>query len=108
MNSTRTNNIDNNNMIIITFFIQAIPYHQLPSLLKKCDAAYVLLLKSMRRKINYWFCLSTKISTDYCLADLSLGAVLNLGARSQNSTAVFTVENLSSVFFVFNIVCVLK
>ena len=53
MNSTRTNNIDNNNMIIITFFIQAIPYHQLPSLLQKCDAAYVLLLKSMRRQINY-------------------------------------------------------
>ena len=53
MNSTSTNNNDNNNLIIITFFIQIIPYHQLPLLLQKCDAAYILLLKSMRRQINY-------------------------------------------------------
>ena len=45
MNTTNTNNNDNYNMIIITYFTPTHPYHLLLSLLQKNDNACILHIK---------------------------------------------------------------
>ena len=45
MNNSNTNNDGNNNMMVITFYIQANPYHRLVLLLQKSVNASILHTK---------------------------------------------------------------
>ena len=108
MNNSNTNNNDNI-MIIITFFILANPYHRLLSLLQNSENACILLKENIKIQKNYWLCLSSKVPTDDCFAGLLLGDSALLlwvertkrRTRSRNSTAVPTLQGLSSFMCVF-------
>ena len=65
MNNANTNNNDNNDMINITFLVQANPYHQLLSFLQKSNNSCILQIKNMKiQKKEYSLSLSSKVPTD--------------------------------------------
>ena len=88
MYNTNTNNSDNNNVVLITFFVQAYPYNRLLSLLKKSGNVSILHLKKYEntKKLLTVFnaCSTALLLGDYAL----LLCCRESRTRSQNSTTV--------------------
>ena len=88
-------------IIVIIFFILANSYLQL---LLYCTKSIMLLLcTSKRKKIQtiFWLCLSCKVPTDDCFAELLLGVSTLLLSWSESRTRIWNFDDLGISLPVF-------